>query len=150
MKLVALSGVRHAAAEVGVYLRREHPPDADRARIRVVDVERNHCLAGRDRGAHLLRVKSLVLRHDLHRVRHNALPGRIQLRHLLSSAGITLFRFSGLISATAPHARQHPVTRIFYQKILNRSQLITQFKGPSALPQKQDTHIWPTLRSLSK
>ena len=86
-EFVPLPRVRHAAAEVRVDLRREHPPHAHGVAVRVVDVERNHRLARRNGGAHGLRVQPLVRRDDLHRLSHDALPGGFQLRHLSSPCG---------------------------------------------------------------
>ncbi len=82
VELVALAGVRDAPPEVRVDFRAEEPPDADGAGVLVVDVERDDGLAARDGGPHGLRIDPFVRRHDLHRLGHKALAGRLKLRHL--------------------------------------------------------------------
>ena len=108
LEFVAFPRVRDAAAEVGVDLGREHAADTDRVRVLVVDVQGNHRLARSDRGTYGLDVNVLFGGHDSHGLGNDALTGSLQLRHSFSSAGITLVRFSGLISAAAHRARLAP------------------------------------------
>ena len=114
LKLVALPGMRDAATEIGVDLRREHTPDPNRVRVLMMDVERNHRLTRGDGRAHRLDIDMLIRRDDLHRLGHKALLGRLQLRHYipppaLSGSGTRVF--SQPLDTRPPAPR---VRRIFY------------------------------------
>ena len=100
--------MRDTATEVGVDLGREHAADTDRMSVLVVDVQGNHRFTRSDRGTYGLDVNVLFGGHDSHGLGNDALTGSLQLRHSFSSAGITLVRFSGLISAAAHRARLAP------------------------------------------
>ena len=114
LQLVAFARMSYATPEIGVNLGREHPPDPNGAGVAMVDVEWNHRLAAGYRLAYGVLIHIFVRSHNLHGCGHNALAGRLQLRHLflpspaLSGSGS---RVSSQPPGTTPG--QHPVGRYY-------------------------------------
>ena len=82
----------------------------------MMNIKRDYRFASGDLGANDFNIDSLILSDGSHRVGNNAHTGRLQLSHILSSAGIILIRLTGIFSAPKPFAWQHPDTcSVFYQ-----------------------------------
>jgi hypothetical protein len=80
----------------------------------MMNIKRDYRFASGDFSANDFNINSLILSDDSHRVGYNAHTGRLQLSHILSSAGIILIRLTGLISAPGHLSGSTPIDGAYY------------------------------------